>query len=391
VASHGLRLRERRPEPGPVDTIIVKLAARCNLGCTYCYWFRDAAVLDAPRRLTEAAEAAFVERLRTHLTLHRIERMTLVLHGGEPLLFGKRRFAGLCQALRQVERDTGIDVLLDLTTNGVLIDEEWAALCAHFDVNVTVSIDGPAMLHDRWRPDLAGRPTHARVVAGIAQLRAVGLEPGILAVCDPTTSPVVLFEHIVDDLGCSEFDVLMPDATHDDPSNRPAGELARWYRDAFDLWFDGPYAGRVRVRFFDAALRALTGAWSGVESIGYGPVAGVTLTTDGSLEVHDVVRITGNGSTSSPLNVLDNEIDDIRSSPLWQELWDASLELCSTCVTCPWHDACGGGHIASRWSSERRFDNPSVHCEELQAILEHYWCRVAPTLSLVAADSGVAG
>ena len=124
--------------------------------------------------------------------------------------------------------------------------------------------------------------------------------------------------------------------------------------DLFDAWWERDAGAGVHIRFFDAVMRSLTGYWSGAESIGYGPVAGVTLCTDGSLEVHDVVRITGDGSTTSTMDVFSNKLDDVRTLPLWQELWDASLNLSPTCVTCAWHDACGGGHIASRWSTDRR-------------------------------------
>jgi uncharacterized protein len=43
-------------------------------------------------------------------------------------------------------------------------------------------------------------------------------------------------------------------------------------------------------------------------------------------------------------------------------------------------DACGGGHLAQRWSTERQYDNPSVYCESWKAIFSHIWKRIAPTL-----------
>jgi uncharacterized protein len=307
---------------------------------------------------------------------HQLERMSVVLHGGEPLLFGKSRFAHLCRDLRAVEADTGTPLALHVTTNGILVDEEWAALFRAFDVQVTVSLDGPADVHDLHRPDLRGRPTHDRVVAGIAQLRALGVEPGLLTVCDPSSSPRRLLEHVIDELGFLTFDVLIPDATHED---RPAA-IAGYYTELFDLWYEHYAAQGVRVRLFDGAIRALAGYWSGLESIGYGPVGAVTVCTDGAIEVQDVCRIAGDGSTSSPLNVLTDDLDVIRDDPLWQELWNASLDLAPVCRSCPWERSCGGGHIASRWSNERRFDNPSVYCLDLQTILGHMWERVGPTL-----------
>ena len=33
--------------------ILVKLAARCNINCSYCYWFRDKSVYDLPKILPD--------------------------------------------------------------------------------------------------------------------------------------------------------------------------------------------------------------------------------------------------------------------------------------------------------------------------------------------------
>ena len=47
-------------DEAPVFTfVLVKLASRCNINCTYCYWFRDAEVYRKPAVLTAEAEDAF--------------------------------------------------------------------------------------------------------------------------------------------------------------------------------------------------------------------------------------------------------------------------------------------------------------------------------------------
>jgi uncharacterized protein len=366
-----------------ITSIVVKLAARCNLACDYCYWFRDRTVLDAPKVLSEEVEAAFLRRIETHVRRHSIERMALILHGGEPLLFGKPRFARLCRALRSLESSTPMQLDVQITTNGVLVDAEWAALFRHYGIGVALSIDGTPETHDLHRRDRRGRPTHARVLSGLAHLRHFGIEPGVLAVADPRGDPAALLNELVNVNECFSVDVLVPDATHDDERV----SIAAYFVRLFDLWYD-TYAERgVRIRLFDAIIRGLCGYWSGVESIGRGPALGATLCTDGNLEAHDVVRITGDGSTASGLNVLTNDIDELDADPLWRELYAASVALPQTCRSCEFEHACGGGHIASRWSAERRFDNPSAYCEDWKVILSHVWSRIAPTLTYNVAVS----
>src|SRR3954467_7925515 len=80
----------------PIFTfLLVKLASRCNINCTYCYWFRDAEVYRKPAVLTVEAEDALCRRLEEHIDAFGLDRFLLIFHGGEPLLFpsaGSSRF-----------------------------------------------------------------------------------------------------------------------------------------------------------------------------------------------------------------------------------------------------------------------------------------------------------
>lgn len=348
---------------------LLKLAARCNLNCTYCYWFRDASVYRKPPILTSEAEASFLARLEAHIQAYQLTGFSLVLHGGEPLLFGKARFVGLMDALDAIEQRTGCRVYRSLTTNGVLIDEEWAQLFRLFHVSVTVSIDGPGPVHDRARVDLRGRGSYERVLRGVRYVREQGLEPGVLAVCDPASDPAQTLRHFVDELGFRSFDILVPDATHDDA---PAS-IAPYYIALFDLWYDRYLQRDVSIRY----LRALTGWLLDLPRTDYNPIETLTVLTDGALEPVDVLRIAGDGSTQTALSVLTHPLQDLASDPRWREAYRATVQLPQVCQECEYLKACGGGYLPHRWSRARRFDNPSVYCTDLQRIYEHIETRLA--------------
>ncbi len=360
------------------DNLLVKLASRCNIACTYCYWFRDKTVYDAPPIMTEDVQAALIEKLERHLRRYRIREFGILFHGGEPMLFGKRRFRALAAAISEVARGTGCRMPLSIMTNGMLIDDDWIALFQEFEVRLGISIDGPETVHDRNRIDFKGRGTHSRAVAGIRKAQDAGISPGILAVCNPDDDPEKLVRYFVDDLDCPSFDILVPDATHeDDPAS-----IASYYKALFDLWY-GKYAERgVDVRYLSSILKGLLGGQSGSQVIGYGPVTSVTLLTDGGIEALDTLRIAGDGSTTSALNILGNDIQDIASDPLWREIHSASVNLAPVCESCEYKSTCGGGHIASRWSKTRRYDNPSVYCADIKDIIRHIWDEIAQDLYL---------
>src|SRR5580693_3951179 len=106
----------------PFAFVLVKLAARCNINCTYCYWFRDAEVYKKPAVLTPEAEDAFCLRLEEHIREFELPAFLLVFHGGEPLLFPKRRFDSLMRKVRTIERRTGSFIKCGVTTNAILVD-----------------------------------------------------------------------------------------------------------------------------------------------------------------------------------------------------------------------------------------------------------------------------
>jgi uncharacterized protein len=204
----------------------------------------------------------------------------------------------------------------------------------------------------------------------------------LISVCNPGTDPERVLAFVADELGIKEFDILPPDATHAD--NPPP--IADYFIRLFDIWFDKYAEKGVRIDTLDAMIRGLAGQLSLSDTIGLGPIETVTLMPDGSLEPLDVLRIAGDGSTASKTHVQSHAIKDVAADPVWREAFEASTTLCETCRKCEYLDACGGGHLAQRWSSERRFDNPSVYCESWKRIFAHIWERIAPTLTVEVAS-----
>jgi len=385
MAGEPIAYPEGTGEDVPIFTfLLVKLASRCNINCTYCYWFRDADVYKKPAVLTVEAEDAMCDALEEHIVTFGLEQFSIVFHGGEPLLFPKHRFVKLQEKLIEVEERTGCEITRGLCSNGILIDKEWTDIFQKFGVDVTVSLDGPPEIHDRFRVDMKGKGTLAQTLEGLACLRTSGIEPGMIVVCNPGTDPERVVSFVVDDLGITHFDILPPDATHAD--NPPP--IHDYFIKLFDVWFDKYAARGVRISTLDAMIQGLLGNLSAADTIGLGPIDTVTLMTDGTLEPLDVLRIVGDGSTKTDISVLDNAIQDVQGDVRWRTAYDASLKLCDTCLNCEYLDACGGGHLAQRWSNERKFDNPSVYCESWKKIFDHLWARISPTLTLEYKEPG---
>lgn len=152
--------------------IVLKISERCNINCTYCYFFenRDRSAFGRPPLMTTQISSAFADRIREGFDNGFLSHLQIDFHGGEPLLIGKKRFKSIIEnILKLIPEDR---VRFCIQTNAMLVDSEWIDLFAEFDVNVGVSLDGPDHIHNQFRIDHLGRPTHSRVMEGINQLIA---------------------------------------------------------------------------------------------------------------------------------------------------------------------------------------------------------------------------
>lgn len=353
--------------PAVIWNLVVKVAARCNIDCSYCYWFRDPSVYEAPKLMSELVANQLLFRVKEHILRYSLPEFYMVLHGGEPLLWGRANFESFAEKCRRIKDETGCPVRVAATTNGILIDEEWLDCFQRNDIGVTVSIDGPAHVHDVHRKTFAGGPTHALVERAIRLLESREMPFGVLAVCNPAFEAKEYFDYF-SSIGASQYDILFPDSNFEDKRNN----IANFYSDLFDLWLAANQKERtVRIRTVEAMLSGLIGGTSESEAIGYGSEELCTILTDGSIEPLDVLRIAGDASTRTNCNVFDNALQDIVSEPRWKAARDASLNLCEKCRKCKFMAGCGGGYLPHRYSKENGYSNPSVYCDDLYATFEH--------------------
>ena len=158
-------------------TLIIKLTRLCNLRCTYCHDWEAG----PDRTMSFSVLASLFHKA---LSEPSYAQLAVAWHGGEPTLVKPRRFL---QALWLQEhfRRPGQRIKNNLQTNGTLIDSTWAKFLARYRFGVSVSIDGPAALHDESRPSARGGRTFASVRRGVTALRDAGLQPSALIVIGP--------------------------------------------------------------------------------------------------------------------------------------------------------------------------------------------------------------
>jgi len=351
----------------PITQLLVKVATRCNIDCSYCYWFRDAAVYNKPKLMSNEVLQQLLLRLEQHIARYSLVDFPIILHGGEPLLWGVDNFHRFAEACEGISSRTGCGIPIAVTTNGVLIDDEWLDCFEARNISVAISLDGPEHIHDTHRKTFQGTGTHAAVERAARMLVSRDIGVIALAVCNPAYVPRQYAEFFAA-CGISNYDIMIPDATVDE---KPPS-IAAFYKGRFDLWLDANRAApTANIRIISDMVAALIGNNSPTEGVGHKPIELCTVMTDGTVEPHDVLRIAGDGFTNTRFNIFDHAIDDVRNEPRWKAARDASINLCTKCRQCKFMNACGGGYLPHRFSQKNGFDNPSVYCDDLYSMFEN--------------------
>src|SRR5882672_9388635 len=105
-----------------INTVLLKIASRCNLDCNYCYVYRmgDDGWREQPKKMT-VETASIVAHQLAKLASVQERSFSVVLHGGEPLLVGAVHLSKICRALRAaIPKGCSLSV----QTNGLLLSEE---------------------------------------------------------------------------------------------------------------------------------------------------------------------------------------------------------------------------------------------------------------------------
>ncbi|MFC8299506.1 FxsB family cyclophane-forming radical SAM/SPASM peptide maturase [Micromonospora orduensis] len=373
----GTAVRSAPPgSPVPFRQFVVKLHSRCDLACDHCYVYTmaDQRWRSRPLTMSAATLARTGERIGDHARRHRLRGVSVVLHGGEPLLAG---VAGVERAVELLRRGAApVPARMTVQTNGVRLDDAFLRLFDRLDVGVSVSLDGDRVAHDRHRRGPDGRGSHGRVEAAL--LRLTGsyrrLFNGLLCTVDLRNDPVATYRSLLAHRP-PVVDFLLPHGTWSTPpAGRPAdprqAPYADWLIAVFDEWYSGG-GQRTRVRLFDEIIQLLLGGSSRLAGVGVSPVAVAVVETDGAIEMDDTLGAAHAGAGDTGLHVDRDTFDAALEQPGVRAQQAGVAGLCARCRACDLHQICGGGLYTHRWRAGGGFDNPSVYCADLYRLIGH--------------------
>jgi uncharacterized protein len=384
-------LASRGWRPTPFRQYILKIHSRCNLACDYCYIYamQDQSWRTRPVIMSLATVQQTALRIAQSAETHGIAEISVVLHGGEPLLAGQALIASAALTIRSA-LGPHVSANLSVQTNGVLLNSGLLDVLLEHDISVGVSLDGDRVSNNKHRQYANGRGSYDEVVRGLEPLTRepyTRLFTGILCVIDVSADPIEVYDTLLA-FEPPTVDFILPHGNWTRrPPGRPADNMATPYADwliaVFDRWYSAPNQ-QTRIRVFEEIIHLCLGGQSRSEAVGLSPVGLIVIDTDGSLEQVDTLRSAFPGASATGLNVFAHDFDAALAHPSVIARQIGLAALSETCMQCAIHQICGGGYYPHRYQAGSGFRNPSVYCPDLNKLIRHIRQRLTCDLRRLA-------
>jgi uncharacterized protein len=353
---------------GPINLVIIQATSFCNLDCSYCYL--------PDRQLNNQLSLDLVEPIfRSIFTSPFVgDGFAVAWHAGEPLAvpisFYRSAFASIEEASRKYNHTEAV-VVQSLQTNATLITQAWCDFFIEHHVDVGVSIDGPAFIHDAHRVNRKGGGSHEAAMRGIRLLQANGIPFHVIAVVSKQSldHPDEIYRFFVEnemlDVGFNieETEGVNTTSTLEDRSEvdrRVAGFMQRiWDLTAQD-------GGLFKLREFET-IASMVYYESRLERTDMNaPFVIVNFDYKGNFSTFDPEML---GVKAEPYgefvfgNVLTDSLESICHTEKFQRVnadMQAGVAMCRE--TCDYFGACGGGA-----GSNKYWENGTFASAETQA------------------------
>jgi len=363
--------------------IILKTVERCNIDCTYCYYFnsKDQSYKIKKPYITQDMVRYFVDFLKLGIEELKLTELSIELHGGEPLMQKKSEFSAMCSTIRsELENYEDLKFEFSMQTNGMLIDNEWIELLKEHQVGIGISLDGNKEANDVYRVDKKGRGTFDRVIEKIKLCQSAKFNFGLLSVINPTVSGKEMYRYFVDELNIKYIDFLLPDANYSTIWSYPPEKYGEFMIEVFEEWIkDNHDKCKVFVRFCANMVEMFFGANSRLEGFGrrvQNALPLICVSNNGDLGPLDELR-TCVPEMFSKYNIKTTSWKEFLRDEFFNTFLYNMQNTPADCRDCSWEKVCGGGIYGHRYDDElKTFSNKSVYCEGLKMfykrVLEYF-------------------
>lgn len=361
------RVLVRRGENIIVQTFtnVVKPTHICNISCKYCYNEDTRAPIMTRETLKRVIAETFGMGQQREVPRH----FDFIWHGGEPLVAGKKFYKEVFEL--QGAYANGQKYENTFQTNGLLIDDEWAAIIKDNDARLSISIDGPAHLNDRTRVDHRGRGTFDRIRKAFDVVRKAEIPFGVCVVI--TRKNMDSMDALWDFLSTEKLPFNIIPLTRsgsacgafEDLGLGPE-EYSKPWIDLYDKWFDAA-DDYVYCSDFSFKTMSILNARP-ADCIGQANCSFHHVSTDPDGFVYPCATLSGDQYWSYG-NINELTMDQLLSSTAAKRA--KGREMDPHCLECKWKNVCHGGCMQRAFKFFGNINTRDYYCESLYKMYDH--------------------
>lgn len=360
-------------------SLILLATNRCNAACEYC--FED----KSRDRLSLGRLRLIVDKVLDHMAAHRIDALTIHWQGGEAMVLPPKWYRLAFALIKDAAAARGKRVDHGLQTNMLAYSPEWNPVIAEmFGNSVSTSLDYPNL----YRKVTGRGPEHydALWASKVRMARAAGIDVKVISIPNRATLEIGaerFYEHLVDDLGVTDFQINTPfpggeanDAKRDLALD--TADLTRFHCELADIWLERGADQQVRIGPFDQLVNYFTHRDASLPCIWGQNCADGFIAVDarGNVAQCDCWVTSypdfrfGNILESESLSAL---LRDSRARRRFSERPVALTQ--QECITCDYLALCHGGCPVRAYSVHGTLFDRDPYCELYKTLFRHIEVR----------------
>ena len=357
---------------GQTSLLVIQPTPFCNIDCSYCYLPQRS----LNKRLSfEHAETIF-KKLFSFPTIR--DCVTVVWHAGEPLVLPIEYYERMFKMVKCLA-PPNLQIRHDIQTNGTLISRQWCDFIKKWDVNIGVSIDGPAELHNIYRKQRDGSGSFERAHQGMRLLQQAGIPFHLISVLtvESMQEPEKLLQFYSD----NGVEYVCFNIEEQEGANNRSKLVESQTADALYRTFLARFVELAVAAERHFGIRELENA--------IGAIRALDCTRNGQAEPFRIVSVDcdGNISTFSPEllglqhetygsfcfgNLLEDSFDEIadriEKSRLYADI-EAGISRCAE--ACAYYKLCGGGSPSNKiYENGTAASTETTYCRAFQRSID---------------------
>ncbi len=350
-----------------INSVIMKIAAHCNLRCDYCY--RN---INTDEHKPHVMDISMVEKCVTEYinsTPDPLKPLVMVWHGGEPLIVGMDYFKKIFEIQKKLGPDRKFINVIQ--TNATLINKEWARFIKENNITVGVSIDGPKEFNDLHRKNRAGKSSFEMTLNGLKNLKDVGKK--FSAICVISNENYTKAKEFLDffvDLGTSVVDFI-PCYDYNLKYTLKNSHYELFMKTIYDYWMES-HRNDIKIRFLQDVMKKIVCSSHNMPcyvECELSDMCGRNIAILDNGDIYACACLTPVESMKLG-NISDLSFKELTNTPAFKNMVNEYNDVNEKCLSCEVRKICATGCLNRRLSQY----NPTkldCFCEARKSIIKH--------------------